>query len=104
MFNKKINKKIDNINTKLDKSMILEIPYIVGSKKEIIKRNFLAGIARGIGSGIGWALVSALIIYLLRKLIALNLPVLGDYITDIVSIVQKKLWKVLTLEWRIYKI
>lgn len=91
MFNKKINKKIDNINTKLDKSMILEIPYIVGSKKEIIKRNFLAGIARGIGSGIGWALVSALIIYLLRKLIALNLPVLGDYITDIVSIVQKKL-------------
>ena len=91
MFNKRTDKETDNINTKIDKSIILEIPYIVGSKTEIIKRNFLAGIARGIGAGIGWLLISALILYLLKKLIALNLPVLGDYITDIVSIVQKKL-------------
>ena len=44
MFNKKINKKIDNLNEKLDKSGIMEISYLIGSKKEIIKRNLLAGI------------------------------------------------------------
>lgn len=88
MFSKKINKKIDNINEKLDKSRILEISYIMGSKKEIIKRNLLAGLSRGVGIGIGITLISALIIYLLQKIIKLNIPVVGEYIADIVAIVQ----------------
>lgn len=91
MFNKKINKKIDNINEKLEKSNIFEISYILGSNKEIIKKNLLAGIFRGIGIGIGITIISAMILYFLQRLIRLNIPILGDYITDIVSIVQKNI-------------
>ena len=91
MFNKKINKKIDNINEKIDKSRILEISYIIGNKKEIIKRNLLAGISRGIGIGIGITLISSAIVYLLQKIIKLNIPVLGEYIADIVAIVKGNL-------------
>lgn len=91
MFLKGINKKIDEINQKLEKSNILEWSYILGSKKEIIKRNILAGIFRGVGIGIGVTLVSAVIIYILRKIIMLNIPIIGDYIADIVSIVQKNI-------------
>ena len=60
-------------------------------KKEIIKRNLLAGVFRGIGIGIGITIISAMIIYFLQRLIRLNIPVIGDYIGDIVSIVQKNL-------------
>ena len=88
MFNKKINHKIDNINKKLDKSGIIEMSYIMGSKKEIIKRNLIAGMSRGIGIGIGITLISSIIVYFLQKLIKLNIPVLGEYIADIVEIVQ----------------
>jgi hypothetical protein len=88
MFNKKINQKIDNINKKLDKSGIIEMSYIMGSKKEIIKRNLIAGMSRGIGIGIGITLISSIIVYFLQKLIKLNIPVLGEYIADIVEIVQ----------------
>lgn len=88
MFNKKINKKIDNLNEKFDKSGIMEISYLIGSKKEIIKRNLLAGISRGVGIGIGVTIISSIIVYLLQKLIKLNIPILGQYIADIVSIVQ----------------
>ena len=91
MFNKKINGKLDDINEKLDKSNIVEISYILGNKKEIIKRNLLAGDFRGIGIGIGITIISAMIIYFLQRLIRLNIPVIGDYIGDIVSIVQKNL-------------
>ncbi len=91
MFNKKINEKIDKINEKLDKSRIVEISYVIGNKKEIIKRNLLAGISRGVGIGIGITIISAILVYFLQKLIRLNIPVLGDYISDIVTIVQKKL-------------
>lgn len=88
MFNKKINQKIDDINNKLDRARITEISYILENKKEIIKRNLLAGISRGVGIGIGITLISSLIVYLLQKLIKLNIPVLGEYIADIVAIVQ----------------
>ncbi len=88
MFGKKLNKKLDKINEKLDKSRIIEISYILGNKKEIIKRNFIAGISRGVGIGIGITFISAAIIYVLQKIIILNIPVLGDYVSDIVSIVQ----------------
>jgi len=91
MFLKGINKKIDQINQKLEKSNIMEWSYIMGNKKEIIKRNILAGIFRGVGIGIGVTVVSAVIIYALNRIIRLNIPIIGDYIADIVSIVQKNL-------------
>ena len=91
MFNKKLNEKLDDINEKLSKANMVELSYIIGNKKEIIKRNLLAGIFRGIGIGIGITVISALIIYFLQRLIRLNIPILGDYIADIVSIVQKNL-------------
>ena len=89
MFLKKLNEKIDKINKILEKSNIIEISYILGNKKEILKRNLIAGISRGVGIGIGITIVTAIIVYLLRKLIMLNIPVLGDYIADIVEIVEK---------------
>lgn len=89
MFFKKINKKIDKINNILERSNIIELSYIVGRKKEILKRNLIAGIARGVGIGIGVTVVTAIIIFLLRRLIMLNIPVIGDYIADIVEIVEK---------------
>lgn len=89
MFFKKINKKIDKINESLEKSNIIELSYIMGNKKEILKRNLIAGISRGVGIGIGITVVTAIIVYLLRKLIMLNIPVIGDYIADIVEIVEK---------------
>lgn len=89
MFFKKINKKIDKINEILEKSNIIEVSYIIGSKKEILKRNLVAGIARGVGIGIGVTFVTAIIILLLRRLIMLNIPVIGDYIADIVEIVER---------------
>ncbi len=91
MFNKKINEKIDNISKELEKTRMVEISYIIGSKKEIIKRNLLAGVSKGVGVGIGLTLISAVLVYLLQKIIKLNIPIIGDYIADIVSIVQKNL-------------
>lgn len=91
MFYKNINNKIDEINKKLEKSNIIEMSYIMGNKKEIIKRNLLAGIFRGIGVGIGLTIISAVIIIFLQRLIRLNIPIIGDYITDIVAIIQQNI-------------
>lgn len=89
MFFKKLNKKVDRINEMLEKSNIIELSYIIGNKKEILKRNLIAGVSRGVGIGIGVTLITAIIVYFLQRLIKLNIPVIGDYIADIVEIVEK---------------
>lgn len=40
---------INNLTKMLEEGNLLELTYILGNKKEIIKRNLLAGIFRGIG-------------------------------------------------------
>lgn len=83
-----LNKNIEMLNNSLRDSNIVELLYVLGDKKEIIKRNFLAGIFRGIGIGIGVTIITAMIVIFLERLVKLNLPVIGEYITDIVNIVE----------------
>ncbi len=95
-FNRIKSKKIEILNTSINnlietfqKSNIEEWTYIFGSKKEIIKRNLIAGIFRGVGIGIGVTIITAVLIILLQRIVALNIPVIGEYIADIVEIVQR---------------
>lgn len=96
IFSKIKNKKIEILNTSINnlietfqKSNIEEWTYIFGNKKEIIKRNFIAGIFRGVGIGIGVTIITAILVILLQRIVALNIPVIGEYIADIVEIVQR---------------
>jgi len=84
-----LNYKIDKLIEILEKSNINEFVHILGSRKEIIWRNILAGIFRGIGIGIGVTIITAILILTLRRLVTLNIPVIGSYIADIVEIVEK---------------
>ena len=85
---KQLNDNIEKLIIKLENKNLEEIFYILGNKKEIAKRNFIAGIFRGIGIGIGVTIVTAIIIYFLQKLVKLNLTIIGQYINDLVDIIQ----------------
>ena len=87
--NKKIELKIDQIIEKLEKNNLEDLTNIMGSKKQIIIRNFLAGVFRGVGIGIGITIITAILVLILRHLVTLNIPVIGEYISDIVEIVEK---------------
>ena len=86
-----LNDNIERLLRFLEKKNIEELVNILGTKKEIAKRNFVAGIFRGIGVGIGVTIVTAIIIYFLQKLVKLNLPGIGRFISDIVEIVERQL-------------
>lgn len=85
---KQLNDNIEKLIVKLENKNLEEIFYILGNKKEIAKRNFIAGIFRGIGIGIGVTIVTAIIVYFLQKLVKLDLPIIGKYINDLVEIIQ----------------
>lgn len=86
---KKINYNIEKLINMLEKSNINELIYILGNKREIAKRNIIAGISRGVGIGIGVSVITAILVIFLNRLVALNIPIIGEYIADIVEVVEK---------------
>ncbi len=56
--------------------------------KRLLWLNFIGGIARGFGITVGFSLVSALAIYILNQLNLLNLPLIGDFIAQILQYVE----------------
>ena len=82
-------KQIDRLNRSLLESNILDIAQLLGNRKKLLLTNLIAGISRGIGIGIGVTIITALLIMLLRKIVSLNIPIIGEYIADIVEIVQR---------------
>ena len=84
-----LTKKIDYLINILEKSNLVELSYLIGSKKQVFLRNILAGISKGVGIGIGITLITAIIVYLLQRIVSLNIPIFGEYIADIVAIVEK---------------
>lgn len=82
-------KNIDKLNFTLTKNNLIDLAEILGNRKELLIRNLIAGMAKGIGIGIGFSLLTAVLIIILQKIVTLNIPVIGDYISDIVEIVDR---------------
>lgn len=79
---------IEQLNQTFTNNNVIDLAELLGNTKEMMKRNIIAGIFKGIGIGIGVTIITAVIIYLLQKIVKLNIPILGEYISDIVDIVQ----------------
>lgn len=92
----KRNRGLEKLVARLDKlSVILErmnlneyIAYL-SSPKRMIWRSLLLGIARGVGSAIGFTILGAAVFILLKNLADQNLPVIGDFIARILELVEK---------------
>ena len=66
------------------------IEYLDNTRRMIVT-NFISGLARGLGMAIGFSILGAIVIYLLTRLANRNIPVIGNFITEIVRIVQDNL-------------
>lgn len=88
-LDEKILIQMNNLNYMLSKGKVIDLIELTGNSRKFLIRNFTSGIVKGIGAGIGFSIVTALIIYLLQKIIKLNIPVISQYISDIIEIVQK---------------
>lgn len=86
-----LNKRMEHIASEMERTHIAEYVDLLNRPFSLIWRNLLAGTARGVGIAIGFTFFAATILYLLQLLGALNLPIIGDYIAEIVKIVQIQL-------------
>ncbi len=83
--------KIDQLGEKMEKVQIADYVQLLNRPRRLFVINIFSGIARGIGIALGFTVFAATIVYVLKKLGALDLPIIGDYIADLVRIVQIQL-------------
>ncbi|MNW25327.1 hypothetical protein D3C74_20660 [compost metagenome] len=77
--------------TRMEYARLADYALLLNRPLRLIWLNLLSGTFRGVGIAIGFTFFAATIIYILQVLGALNLPIIGDYIADIVRIVQRQL-------------
>lgn len=88
---KLINKKIDDLSLKMEKFKLVDYVYYLEHPKKMLWANFVGGLSRGFGMAIGFTLLGAVVIYLLQVVVRWKLPVIGEFITEIVRIVQENI-------------
>lgn len=72
----------------LQRSRIGDYVDLMQSPLRMIILNLFSGIARGFGVAIGFTILGALVVYLLQKLVILNLPIIGGIVSEVVKLVQ----------------
>lgn len=88
-----INRKLDKISLNMEKSKLADYVYYLENPRKMLFSNFVGGLARGFGMAVGFTLLGALAIYVLRWLVQWNLPVIGKFISEIINIVQESIYK-----------
>ncbi|MBS4006978.1 MAG: hypothetical protein KGZ45_00920 [Clostridium sp.] len=86
-----LNQRVIKLVQEFEKFNIAEYMLLLNNPRRFFWVNFLGGVARGLGVALGATVVAAILISILQRVVVLNLPIIGDYIAEIVRIVQDQM-------------
>ncbi|WP_198299635.1 DUF5665 domain-containing protein [Tumebacillus avium] len=86
-----LSEQIERLAIHMEKANFADYVKMLHRPRRMMFYSLLSGIARGVGLGVGFSVIGATLVYLLQKLQLLGLPLIGDYIAELVRIVQSNL-------------
>lgn len=87
----RLEKTLIKISDSLERAKIAEYVDLLNKPWRLIYLNLLGGLSRGVGLAVGFTLLGALVIYILTRSFLLNLPIIGNFLGELVWIVQQYL-------------
>lgn len=84
-----LNKRVEKISEFYEKAKIEDYIRLLDKPWRLIWLNFVSGLFKGLGTAIGFTLLSAVALYSLKEIMRLDLPLIGKYIAEIIKIVEK---------------
>jgi hypothetical protein len=85
-----LHDKVDDLALGMEKMKLAEYVQLLDNPRRLMYINFIAGLARGVGIAIGFTILGAIALYILKILVMFNLPLIGGFIAEIVKMVQLK--------------
>jgi hypothetical protein len=86
-----LQETLTKVADSLERAKIGEYVNLMNRPARLIYLNVLGGLARGMGMAVGFTLLGALVIYVLTRNFLVNLPVVGDFLGELVYIIQQYL-------------
>ena len=86
-----IVRQIDRWLSAMERLRLADYVRYVDDRKRLFWTSFWAGVARGVGMAVGFSILGALLVWILQDLARRNLPLIGELLANIVSVVQKRL-------------
>ncbi len=84
-------RQIDRWIAAMERLRLAEYVRYVDDRRRMFWTSFWGGVARGVGMAVGFTILGAILVLILQDLAKHNLPLIGDVLAQIVSIVQKRL-------------
>jgi hypothetical protein len=83
--------KLDEHLAQLDRLQLPELIRCLQDRRRYYRTQFIGGVVRGLGTAVGFTILGAALVWLLQDLAQRNLPVIGDFLADVVNLVQRRL-------------
>lgn len=84
-------RQIDRWIASMERLRLADYVRYVDDRKRLFWTSFWSGVARGVGMAVGFTILGAVLVMILQDLARHNLPLIGDVLAQIVSVVQKRL-------------
>lgn len=83
-----LNRKIDDFLAAAERMKLGDYVRFESDRRRRLMDAFLQGIMRGIGALIGFAVLGAVLVYLLQRIADKSLPWISSFVAEIVRLVQ----------------
>ena len=83
--------QIDRWIAAMERLRLSEYVRYVDDRRRLFWTHFWGGVARGVGMAVGFTILGAVLVLVLQDLARHNLPVIGDFLAQIVAVVQRRL-------------
>lgn len=87
----KVSKTLDEYLIALERLRLPEYLAYLDDRKRFLRTQFVGGLVRGAGTAVGFTLLGAVIVLILQRLAQQNLPIIGNFLVEIVEFVQRRL-------------
>ena len=86
-IHQKLLDKLAELSQQLEKFNLAGYLEQLNNPRRYFMVNFMGGLVRGFGIALGMTILGAFVLYILQRLVVLKLPVIGDFIAELVRIV-----------------
>lgn len=84
-------KLLNKMSDHFERARLADYVDLMQKPGRMLFLNFISGVAKGFGFAVGFTILGAILIYILQKVVVLNLPIISEIIAEMVKLVQLKL-------------
>ena len=82
---------IQRLTDTLERMHLDDYLEYVSNRKRMLLSNLFYGIARGLGFAVGFTVLGALVIVLLKNVVLENIPIISDFFAEVIHAIEARM-------------